>query len=80
MLFLNDVVFDWQSVVELLETRLEGDADDGDVTESGAPETVGRGVQVGHAAGTGEPSYDIACAMDFGWSGTSFPSSPSAPR
>lgn len=47
VLFLNDVVFGWRSVVELLNTRLEG----------------AEGVD-------GEGDYDLACAVDFGWSGT----------
>lgn len=44
VVFLNDVVFMWQDVVELLNTRMEGQ----------------------------EEEYDLACAMDFGWSGEFF--------
>lgn len=90
---MNDVVFDWESVVDLLGTRLDdGDEDDAasGVAEAGI-EGIKRGDADGlamssidstnttpsHPARKAQPSYDLACAMDFGWSGTSFSASPS---
>jgi hypothetical protein len=42
VVFLNDVVFEAEQVVQLLESRVEGEEDE---------------------------EYDLACGVDFGWSG-----------
>lgn len=44
-MFLNDVVFEAEQVVRLLESRVEGEEDE---------------------------EYDLACGVDFGWSGEHF--------
>lgn len=75
VVFLNDVVFDWHAVVDLLETRLPDDdaLPDGtqrNVVEAGLDEDAAGG-NTTRRPGKAEPEYDLACAMDFGWSGTS---------
>lgn len=57
VVFLNDVVFEARQVVELLESRLEGEL------ESEVD-----------AGGGGAGGYDLACGMDYGWSGAFFSS------
>lgn len=85
VVFLNDVVFDWRGVIDLLETRLERDDaedSDDDGSRSAVPDDVVGGVPseddgLAMVANTTrrnssrneERGYDLACAMDFGWSG-----------
>lgn len=85
VLFLNDVVFDWESVVDLLETRLPDGEDDGETSDHTG--TAARNTSLSDSEQSEQNSthastrqgYDLACAMDFGWSGTSL-SAPYLPK
>ena len=57
IIFLDDIVFKWQDIIELIVTKLPVRADEGG----------------GEGRGEGKEDYHLACAMDFGSTGMSLP-------